>query len=77
MVLHRHSDGKIDMITIIHSGYGAEMFQADQFGRRPESRIWSHKWQMSPAYRYALYSICAPPCHNEGGFLEVKLFAVF
>ena len=41
------NDGEIDAIAIIHSGYGAEAAEPDCYtDLAPESRIWSHKWNL-------------------------------
>lgn len=39
-------DGRVDMVTMIHSGYAAEIYGIDQNGVRVKDRIWSHHWQL-------------------------------
>ena len=41
-------DGRIDMITFLHSGFMAEWGGVDCFETKEEHRIWSHKWQIPP-----------------------------
>ncbi len=37
-----NNDGKIDMVTLVHSGYAAEVNGADKDGAVNSDRIWSH-----------------------------------
>jgi bacillopeptidase F (M6 metalloprotease family) len=41
-----NGDGKIDAITILHSGFAAEWISTDEYGVRYQDRIWSHKWNL-------------------------------
>lgn len=42
-------DGKVDVVTMIHSGYAAEILGNDQYGTSVKNRIWSHYWRLSAA----------------------------
>ena len=39
-------DGEFDVITVLHSGYGAEWGFTDCYNQNKNDRIWSHKWTM-------------------------------
>jgi len=39
-------DGKIDSLTFVHSGYGAEYGDQDEFSAHYLNRIWSHSWKL-------------------------------
>lgn len=49
----QNKDGYIDMVTFVHSGYGAEWGGTDSFGATKENRIWSHMWQLSSTFTNA------------------------
>ena len=38
----RDSDGRLDSVVLIHSGYGAQTEDVDCFGRDFQDRIWPH-----------------------------------
>lgn len=38
------SDGFVDTLTLLHSGYAAEWGSTDAYGASMYDRIWSHKW---------------------------------
>jgi M6 family metalloprotease-like protein len=44
----QNSDGMIDSITFIHSGYGAEWIATDAYGTSYTDRMWSHRWSIPP-----------------------------
>ena len=39
-------DGEVDMVTLLHSGYAAEIPGADMAGATSKDRIWSHRWSL-------------------------------
>jgi M6 family metalloprotease-like protein len=41
-----NGDGKVDMVTVIHSGYAAEIDGNDPSGATIPNRIWSHRWRL-------------------------------
>jgi M6 family metalloprotease-like protein len=41
-----NGDGKVDLVTLIHSGYAAEIWGKDQNGASVKNRIWSHYWRL-------------------------------
>jgi M6 family metalloprotease-like protein len=42
--LDRDSNGFMDSVTFLVSGYGAEWGRTDCYGTDMKSRIWSHRW---------------------------------
>jgi M6 family metalloprotease-like protein len=44
-----NGDGRVDMVTLIHSGYAAEMDGTDPNGAALKNRIWSHRWRLPSA----------------------------
>lgn len=46
-----NNDGKVDMVTIIHSGYAAEVGGTDPNGATVQNRIWSHRYKL-PASQF-------------------------
>jgi M6 family metalloprotease-like protein len=46
-----NGDGKVDMVTLLHSGYAAEVPGTDIAGATTADRIWSHRWAL-PRSRY-------------------------
>ena len=39
-------DGRVDMVTLLHSGYAAEIPGKDVTGATIKNRIWSHRWYL-------------------------------
>ena len=44
-----NGDGKVDMVTLLHSGYAAEVPGTDIAGATTVDRIWSHRWALPSA----------------------------
>ena len=60
---------KVDFVSVLHSGYGAEWGQTDCYGAKGSQRVWSHQQSLSwkspdgifiPAYSFTtgLWDIC-------------------
>ncbi len=47
-----NNDGKIDMVTLVHSGYAAEVNGADADGASNSDRIWSHHRKLPRKHRW-------------------------
>jgi M6 family metalloprotease-like protein len=48
-----------DIVTFVHSGYGAEYGNQDEYDTYFDDRLWSHSWELTgdgPSVRYALTS---------------------
>lgn len=55
-------DGIFDVLTVIHSGYGAEFGGYDKYGTHMNYRVWSHKWSLTVntiinGMKFSLYNI--------------------
>ncbi len=48
----KDSDGFVDSIAFVHSGYAAETGGTDAYGTPQSSRIWSHRWTI-PTWKSA------------------------
>ena len=47
-----NNDGKIDMVTLVHSGFAAEFNGADEDGTENSDRIWSHHRKLQRKHRW-------------------------
>ena len=57
--LHGKNIDDYDFVTFVHSGYGAEYGNQDEYDTYFDDRLWSHSWELNdPEYsvRYALFS---------------------
>ena len=76
--LDQDGDGFVDVLTVLHSGYGAEFGGVDQYGTAAIDRIWSHRWAISPPWvsskgvQVADYSI-SPGLWGESGSDPVRI----
>ena len=73
-----NGDGRIDVLTVLHSGYGAEFGGVDQYGTPQSDRIWSHRWALDVPWVSAEgidvsdYSI-SPAFWDTTGFDPVRI----
>ncbi len=62
----KNEDFVVDSIMFVHSGYGAEWGKTDCHGAKAKDRIWSHKFNLSPAWKskdthYKVYQYFTSP----------------
>jgi hypothetical protein len=65
-----NSDGFIDSVTFVHSGYGAEWGGTDQNGQKSTDRIWSHKstvqWKSKEGVKVDIYHLSTSLFQTSG-----------
>ena len=64
-----NDDGRVDCLTVIHSGFAAEMWRTDQDGAYYTDRIWSHRWSLNSSRRWTSASGIAVTQYNTANGL--------
>ena len=70
-------DGRVDAITFLHSGYGAEYLGSDQYGTGFENRVWTQMgtlptWTSAEGVTVSEYAL-APALFGAGGSVPVRI----
>jgi M6 family metalloprotease-like protein len=66
------NNGRIDAITFIHSGYGAEFGGTDQNGAFYKDRIWSHMWAFNNGSFFSKSGVRVREYHISTGVWGTK-----